>query len=69
MAFRHKAKKTSLQLTIPENIDNSEDPKRDLHGSNLHGKRKRQDLLSKLGSWGPWERIEGEGRGRKCIAQ
>ena len=38
------------------------------------GSRKRQDLLSKLGAWGPCERIEGEGRGKegsreKCIAQ
>ena len=22
--------------------------------------RKRQDLLSKLGAWEPWERVEGE---------
>ena len=30
------------------------------------GHRKRQDLLSKLGAWGPWERmVGGEGRGRK----
>ena len=35
--FKHKAKKTSLQITIPENLDNNEDPKRDLHRSNLHG--------------------------------
>ena len=28
------------------------------------GSRKRQDL-SKLGSWGPWERVEAEGRGRE----
>ena len=26
------------------------------------GSRKRKDLLSKLGAWGPWERVEGEGR-------
>ena len=31
-------KKTSLQITIPENLDNNEDSKRDLHRSNLHGK-------------------------------
>ena len=31
-------KTTSLQITIPENLDNNEDPKRDTHGSNLHGK-------------------------------
>ena len=24
--------------------------------------RKRQDLLSKLGAWGPWGRFEGERR-------
>ena len=29
------------------------------------GSRKRQDLLSKLGPWGPWERVEREGRGRE----
>ena len=33
-----KQRKTSLQFTIPENLDNNEDPKRDTHGSNLHGK-------------------------------
>ena len=33
-----KAKKTSLQTTVPENLDNKEDPKRDIHGSNLLGK-------------------------------
>ena len=36
--FKHKAKKTSLQFIIPENLDSNEDPKRDIHGSNLHGK-------------------------------
>ena len=36
--FRHKAKKISLQFTIPENLDNNEDPKRDIQGSNHHGK-------------------------------
>ena len=30
-------KKSSLQFTIPENLDNKENPKRDMHGSNLHG--------------------------------
>ena len=38
------------------------------------GSRKRQDLLSKLGAWGPWEKVEWEGKERegsreKCIAQ
>ena len=36
--FKHKAKKASLQTTIPENLDNNADTKRDLHRSNLHGK-------------------------------
>ena len=34
----HKGKKISPQITIPENLDNNEDPQRDVHGSNLHGK-------------------------------
>ena len=29
------------------------------------GNRKRQDLLSKLRTWGPWGRVEGEGIGRE----
>ena len=33
-----KQRKTSLQITIPENLDNNENPKIDIHGSNLHGK-------------------------------
>ena len=28
------------------------------------GSRKSQDLLSKLGAWGTWERVKGEGRDR-----
>ena len=31
------------------------------------GSRKRQDLLSKLGAWEPWERVEGEGRGGRGV--
>ena len=31
VVFRQKAKKISLQFTIPENLDNSEDSKRDIH--------------------------------------
>ena len=38
MIHRHKTKKTSLQFTTPENLDNKEDPKRDIHGFNLYGK-------------------------------
>ena len=38
------------------------------------GSRKRQDLLSKLGAWGPWETVEREGIDRegsreKCRTQ
>ena len=38
------------------------------------GITKRQNLLSKFGAWGPWERVEGKGRVRegsreKCRAQ
>ena len=38
------------------------------------GSRKRQDLLSKLGAWRPWERVEEEvrereGSGEKDIKQ
>ena len=62
MVFKYKAKKACLQTTIPENLDNNEDTKRDLHDLIHMGNRKRQDLLSKLGAWGPWGRFEG-GRG------
>ena len=40
------------------------DPKRDIHGFNLHESRKRQDLLSKLEAWVLWERVKGWGEGR-----
>ena len=30
-------RKASLQFTIPENLDDNKDPKRDIYGSNLHG--------------------------------
>ena len=33
-----KQRKTSLQFTISEKLDKKVDPKRDIHGSNLHGK-------------------------------
>ena len=36
--LKHKAKRTSSQITIPEKLDNNEDPKRNIHRSNLHGK-------------------------------
>ena len=34
--FKHKVKKAILQTTIPENLENNEDPKRNIHGSNLN---------------------------------
>ena len=37
VTFRHKAKKTSLKFIILGNLDNKENPKRDIYGSNLHG--------------------------------
>ena len=72
--FKHKAKKTNLQFTTPENLDNNEDTKRDIHDLIYMESRKGQDLLSKLGACGPWEMAEGEGRGKeesreKCIAK
>ena len=75
MTFKHKAKKTSRQITITENLDNNEDSKGETYMDLIYtGSRKRQDHLSKLGAWGPWERVEGEGKGReesieKCRAQ
>ena len=36
--FRHKAMKIRLQFTNPENIENYEDSKIDIHGSHLQGK-------------------------------
>ena len=45
--FRHKTKKTSLQITIPKNLDNNEYPKRDIYRIYM-GSSKKQDILSKL---------------------
>ena len=33
VAFNIKQRKTSLQVTTPEKLDNKEDPKRDIYGS------------------------------------
>ena len=41
VTFSHKEKNNSLQFTTPENLDNKENPKRDIYGSNLHGKQKK----------------------------
>ena len=48
MAFKHKAKKTSLQIIIQENLDNNEDPKRNILRSNLHGKKKKDKISGNL---------------------
>ena len=70
MGFRNKAKKTSLQIIIPENLDNNEDPIRESCTDIIY-----KYFPSKLGALGPWERVEEErrdregSRGRKCIAQ
>ena len=29
--FKHKAKKTNPQITIPENLENNKDPKREMY--------------------------------------
>ena len=60
MFFKHKAKKASLQITIPETVDSNEDTIRETYIDLIYMRsRKRQDLLSKLGAWGPWGRIGG----------
>ena len=43
-----KDKKNQPTIHDPRNLDNKEYRKRDMHGFNLHGSRKRRDLLSKL---------------------
>ena len=57
---RQRGKKT--KITIPENLDKNENPKKDIDLI-YTGSRKRQDLLSKLRAWGPWEKVEGERQG------
>ena len=66
MFFKHKVQKISLQITIPENLDNNVNPKRETYMDLMYmSSRKRKDLLSKLRPWGPWERVSGDGRDRK----
>ena len=50
VAFRHKVKKNQPIIHNSNNTDNKEDSKRDIQESNLHGKKKRQDILSKFGT-------------------
>ena len=45
-----KQRKTSLQFRIPENLDNKQDPKRNIYDLIYLRSRKRKDLLSKLGA-------------------
>ena len=35
MVFKHNTKKTSPEITIPDNLDNN-DPRRDIHRKDLH---------------------------------
>ena len=69
MGLRYITKKISSQITIPENLDNNKNPKRDINGLICMGSRKRQDHLSKLGAWGPWEKFEGEGKEEEGIRE
>ena len=65
MAFRHKAKTNKQKQPT---IHNPREPRkqRETYMDLMYmGKIKREALLSKLGAWGPWERVEGEGRGRE----
>ena len=74
MAFRHKARKPAYN----SQSQRSQTTMSTLRETNMDliyvESKRRQVLLSKFGAWGPWERVEGEGRGRdgsreKCIAQ
>lgn len=62
-----------INLQLPENLENDEDPKRDIHGSNAHGMQGKIDLLSELGAWKTSEWVEGEeivgGSREKYISQ
>ena len=50
---------------MSENLDNNEDQRETYMDLIYMGSRKQQDLLSKLGAQRPWEKVEGEGRGRE----
>ena len=50
---------------MSENLDNNEDQRETYMDLIYMGSRKQQDLLSKLGPRRPWEKVEGEGRGRE----
>ena len=70
MAFTPKAKKTSLQYTSPENLDNKEESEGDIKGSNLHGKQKKitsPELNGKMGIMEQGRRGEEGRRAEKNI--
>ena len=65
MVFKDKAKKISPQITIPENLDNNEYPRRDIHTWEVE-----KDKLS-LVNWEHGDLGGGlrEGSRKKCRAQ
>ena len=58
-----------LTKRLRSDLDNNEDAKRDIIGLIYMGSSKRQDLLSKLGAWGPWKRVEVQGKAREGSKQ
>ena len=60
MVFKHKVKKTSPEITIPENLDN-EDLRETYMDLIYMGSRIRQDLLSKLGACDHGRGLKGRG--------
>ena len=61
MGFKHKAKKTSPQITIPENLDNNRTLRETCIDLIYMGSKKGKVLLSKLGAWGSCVGGEKEG--------
>ena len=62
MTLDIKQRKTSLLSTTPDNLDNKEDPKRDI--LDLHRKEKKTRTPEKTGSVGVTGEEEGETVGR-----
>ena len=61
MVFKYKAKQTSLQTKIPEKLTTMKTLRETYIDLIYMENRKRQYLMSKLGAWGPWERVEWQG--------
>ena len=59
MVFKHKSKKNSLQITIPENPDNNEGVVDTYMDLMYMGSRKTQDLLNKLEHGNHGQALEG----------